>query len=295
MTKFKIIRNIILAAGIFFLLITVANFTGMERPNLSPGENGIRTIVAPLQSGATAVVQKFKDFIGVFTEVKTLREENIALKKQISELKHEIDLYKDFALENIRLRDLLEYKSVHSGDFNLLSAKIVARDPGNWHKTVIINRGLADGVRKDMAVVTHEGLVGRIINVTSRASEVLLIIDQEGAVGGQVWETRETPGVVEGKGDGTDTLTMIHLPHDALIREGHTIVTSGLGGIFPPGIRIGKVTEVYEESSGLMKRATVEPFVDFSRLEEVLIILDVNEAYLLQQELSQQSEEALEQ
>ncbi|MDN5323737.1 MAG: rod shape-determining protein MreC [Clostridia bacterium] len=295
MTKYKVLRNVVLVLCIMGLMLGLARYTGIERTKLSPVERIIKSMVAPLESGATGVIQKAKDFFGMFAEIKELRKENALLKKKVSELNQEINHLKDYGLENIRLRNLLEYKQVHANNFKFLSAQVIARDHSNWYSTITINRGTNDGVRKDMAVVTHQGLVGRIINVTSRASEVLLILDQEGAVGGRVWETRETPGVVEGKGDTDDFLSMIHLPHDAQIEVGHTIVTSGLGGLFPPGIRIGKVIEIKEEASGLMKQATIEPFVNFSRLEEVLVILEVSDTYNIQEELREQREGASEQ
>ncbi|MFZ7102314.1 MAG: rod shape-determining protein MreC [Peptococcaceae bacterium] len=295
MTKYKLLRNILITIGIIVLLLGLAKYTGMERNQLSPIEAVIKTVVAPFQNGATSIMQKTKDFFSIFGEVKELRAENAQLKKDVSELNHQINLLRDYGLENIRLRKLLEYKELHGNDFSLLSAQVIARDHSNWYSTITINRGSEDGVQKDMPVVTHQGLVGRVINVTADASEVLLILDQEGAVGARVWETRETLGIVEGKGDGSSILTMIHLPHDASIVVGHTIVTSGLGGLFPPGIRIGEVTEVADEASGLMKQAKVEPFVDFNRLEEVLVIMKVSDTYIIQEELERQSEGALEQ
>lgn len=285
MTKYKFFGNLVLVVVIITILLTAARFTGIERTNLSSLETGVQALKAPLVGGATGAVQKVKDFFGMFKEITDLREENASLKKEIGELNQEIDLLRDYGLENIRLRDLLEYKEVHINDFQLLAAQVIGRDPSNWYNTITLNRGSNDGVQKDMPVVTHQGLVGRVINVSPKASEVLLILDQEGAVGARVWENRETPGVVEGNGQENNLLTMIHMPHDAEIVVGQTVVTSGLSGLFPSGIRIGKVIEIEDEVSGLMKKATIEPFVNFNRLEEVLIILDVNDLYFLQEEL----------
>lgn len=291
MTKFKWLLNlgIVLVIGVFFL--NLARFTAMERADITPVEKGMKNVVAPLQSGATNTVQKVKDFFVLFQEIKDLREENQELKKRVSEQIQQINQLEDYALENQRLKDLLDYKETTSEDFNLLTAKVIASNSNNWYDTVVINRGSKDGVKKDMPLITHEGLVGRVINVSPRASEILLLIDQQGSVGARVRETRETPGVIEGIGDGSKKLAMIHMPHDAEIEIEHTIVTSGLGGIYPAGVRIGQVVAIEEEANGLMKRATVEPFVDFGKLEEVLVILDVSEAYKLKMELEKQGEE----
>jgi len=295
MTKYKILRNVIIVMCIIVILLVAARFTGMERSTLSPLEKGIKLITAPLTSGATGIIQKTNDFFGMFGEINALREENVSLMKKIGELNQEIDLLRDYGFENTRLRDLLDYKQVHVNDFQLLAAQVIGRDSGNWYSTVIINRGVGDGVQKDMPVITHKGLVGRVINVSSQASEVLLILDQEGAVGGRVWENRETPGVVEGKGAEDNLLNMIHMPHDANIEVGNTIVTSGLAGLFPPSIRIGQVIGIEDDVSGLMKKAIIEPFVNFNRLEEVLVILEVSEFYNIQEQLKEQGEEELEQ
>jgi len=294
-TKFKFLGRFFLVIVIIIILLTLARFTGMERADLSKLEIGIHSVKAPLAGGATVAVQRVKDFFGMFGEIAQLREENANLKKKIGELNQEIDLLRDFGLENTRLRELLEYKEVHVNDFQLLTAQVIGRDPSNWYSTILINKGTNDGIRKDMPVITHQGLVGRIINVSPRASEVLLILDQEGAVGARVWETRETPGIVEGSSAENNLLTMIHMPHDARVEVGQTIVTSGLAGLFPPGIRIGKVIAIEDEASGLMKRATIEPFVNFNSLEEVLVILDVSDTYGIRQELKDQREEGLEQ
>lgn len=291
MTKFKWLLNmgIIVVVGVFFL--NLARFTAIERTDITPVEKGMKNIVAPLQSGATNTVQKVKDFFILFQEIKDLREENQDLKKRVSEQAQQINQLEDYALENQRLKDLLDYKDITNEDFNLLTAKVIARNSSNWYDTVVINRGSNDGVQKDMPLINHQGLVGRVINVSPRASEILLIIDQQGSVGARVRETRETPGVIEGMGDGSNKLAMIHMPHDAEIEIDHTIVTSGLGGLYPAGVRIGQVISIEEESNGLMKRATVEPFVDFAKLEEVLVILDVSETYNLKKELEEQEEE----
>ncbi|NLT95617.1 MAG: rod shape-determining protein MreC [Clostridia bacterium] len=290
MTRYKFFGNLVLIVIVLILLLTGARFTGMERDSFTILETGIQAVKAPLASGATGVIQKVKDFFGMLKEIDDLREENALLKKRIGELTQEIDLLRDYGLENIRLRELLDFKEAHINDFELLTAKVIGRDPSNWYSTIILNKGTNDGVQKDMTVITHQGLVGRVINTSPRASEVLLIIDQEGAVGARVWETRETLGVVEGRGQDNNLLTMIHMAHDAEIAVGQTIVTSGLAGIFPPGIKIGEVVAVKDETSGLMKQAEIKTFVDFNRLEEVFIILEVSDLYQIQQELENQKE-----
>ena len=123
-----------------------------------------------------------------------------------------------------------------------------------------------------MAVITPRGIVGRVTAAAERSSEVLLVLDPEGAVAGMVRNSRY-PGIVEGSVSDQGYLQMIHLPYDSQVRENQTVITSGLGGIFPKGLRIGFITEIIVEPNGLMKKALIQPFVDFDRLEEVLVVI----------------------
>ncbi|SMB92156.1 rod shape-determining protein MreC [Desulfonispora thiosulfatigenes DSM 11270] len=271
---------IIVCIVLFVVFLNIARLTGAERDSLSSVEKGIKYVAAPIQNGATSIIQSIKDFFGVFEEVDSLRKENASLKGQISRKNNQINTLKDYQIENVRLRNFLEYKENHSQDFNVATAKVIARNPGNWYKTITINLGAEDGILKNMPIITPDGLVGRVISVAPKTSDVLLILDQEGAVGAKIWETRDIPGVVEGSGDGSSLLSMIYLPHDADIKIGHTIVTSGLGEIFPQGLRIGTIIEVQNDESGLMKKAKIKPFANFSRLEEVLVILKVKSTYV---------------
>jgi rod shape-determining protein MreC len=125
-----------------------------------------------------------------------------------------------------------------------------------------------------MPVINEQGLVGRIINVTNSTAEVLLIMDREGAVGALVQQTR-VPGVVEGLGPNSSQLQMLHIAVDAPISVNQVVVTSGYGGKFPKGLRIGYVTEIIPQGDGLMKKAIIQPFVDFGRLEEIMVVTGV--------------------
>jgi len=177
-------------------------------------------------------------------------------------------------IPEIRLTKFMEYTKTHQDDYQLSVAEVIGRDPSNWYRTIIISQGSQDGIKVDMPVITPGGLVGRVVSVTVHTAEVLLLVDNESAVGARVLETRDTPGVVEGDGQ-SNSLEMIHLSHNETIAVGQTIVTSGFSSIYPKGLPIGIVKEVNLEPSGLTQRATLQPFVDFSRLEEVMVIRQV--------------------
>lgn len=252
------------------ILLTIAHKTGMERNNLTFVEIWLRDMLAPLESGATTVLSGTRGLAGYFTGYHDLLEEQEELKKEVTDLKEEVNALKEAQLENARLRKLLVMKESMELEWQMVSAKVIARDTGNWYHSIIINRGMTDGLEKDMVVINYDGLVGRIISLTKNTAEVLLLLDREGAVGCLVQLSR-TPGVVEGQGS-EELLRMIHSPHDADIKENQIVLTSGLGGVFPAGLRIGYITEIKVEANGLMKQAEIKPFVDFDRLEEVLVL-----------------------
>ena len=151
----------------------------------------------------------------------------------------------------------------------ILSAELIGRDPSPWFKTIIIDKGKADGIEKGFAVVVPEGIVGQIVHVSYHYSKVLLIIDSNSAVDALVQKTRAR-GVVKGEPTGLCFFDYVLRKHE--INVGDTVVSSGLDGVYPKGLRIGHVSEVVRRKSDIFQEITVIPFVDFETLEEVLII-----------------------
>lgn len=256
------------------LALVLISYTGPGRSNLTPVEKIVKTITTPVESGVTTVINGIGDTFGSVFSIGSIKKENKTLKDQVAKLEAENNLLKEYEYQNLRLRDLLQYKDSIARNFDTTAASVIARNPSNWFQTLTINKGESDGLKKNMAVVTGQGLVGHVINVSSNSAEVSLIISDDSAVGGLVQVTR-TPGVVEGLPDNSGLLKMIHISKDAPVRAKQVVISSGLGGIFPKGVPIGRVTEVEIESNGLVKYAMVRPFVDFNRLEEVLVIKTV--------------------
>ncbi|MDW7674103.1 MAG: rod shape-determining protein MreC [Bacillota bacterium] len=274
------------------VLIGVIRFTAVERMNLSPVEEILQELLAPLQSGASAVVENFSKNIGAIGNYRQTQEENERLKAELARLSEELNILEEARLENFRLRNLLEfreslYESYGEGG---VPAKVIGRSAGNWLQTITIDKGRNNGIQRNMAVVAPAGLVGRVISVTPNTAQVLLILDRDGAVGGMLQISR-TPGVAEGMGDGTGRLQLVYLPHDTVSRPNQVVITSGLHGLFPKGLRIGYVTEMRLEPNGLLKYAIVQPFVDFDRLEEVIVLPLIDYIDELDQEYNEEFEQ----
>ena len=274
MFRKKWVRNLLVVAAMLIVFLSLAMHTVQPRENLTLIEKGLRIAASPFQYGMKAIDDAVSDVSVYFTDKEALQQENDALKQEVSELHSELTQMDEISMENIRLRELLNYKEETRGQYNLQLAGIIAENNTNLQHTITLDCGSNDGVATGMTVLNNEGLIGRITAVLPDSSEVMLLPDRESAIGARVWSTREVIGVVEGDGSGSANLQMIHLPHDADLYVGDMLVTSGLDGVFPSGIEIGEVTAIEYSANGLTKTATVKPFVNFNRLEEVFILMN---------------------
>lgn len=229
---------------------------------LAPAEYVLTKVGYGVRQAGTSTAELFS----VYRHNQVLREENEQLRRAM------IDNTEIMA-ENVRLKTLLDYKKA-APQFDQVLAAVIARDPATWTNIVVINRGTAHGVARDMAVVTAQGLVGSVVQAYGSTSKVQLILDPRSAVGTLVQRPESrVAAIVEGNAGRPLSPRMINLARDADILKGDKIVTSGLGGIYPKGILVGEVTDVINEEGGLLKYATLKPAVDFDRLEEVFVIV----------------------
>ena len=231
------------------------------------------TGILPVQGAFSQAGEGLHTFFeGIMTYSKVL-EENKQLKEELAAVRNFSSQLLELQKENHRLRGMLGFKEQTA--YTLLPAEIVARDPSQWFETITINKGLADGVRKDMAVVTSEGLVGNVFFVSQNSCRVLMLTDSRRAVSALVQRSREpgSVGIIEGYPEKKGFLRMSNLSPEANIQPGDTVVSSGLGGIFPKGLVIGYVVEVGQDQYGLLQQALVCTAVNFNRLEEVFIVI----------------------
>ncbi len=263
-------KQTISAALVVAVTIAVMGLTARERERITYLEVVLLEIVAPLQGALEFVTSSVVSVSDSIAEVRTLREENRRLEEEVARLSHLLDDLEELRRENERLRDLLGFASRYP--YDTLAAEVIARSPGNWFSILTIDKGSRNGVVVDLPVVTAGGLVGRIVRVTPRTSTVMLITDPKSGVGAMIRRSRDA-GVATGQ-LGSDPLLLLKMfSTKADVSPGDTVVTSGLSQIFPEGLKIGTVVEVFQGEFGLVTQATVRPAVDFDRLEEVLVIL----------------------
>ena len=214
-------------------------------------------------SGFGAVRETWNDY----AELRHASDENQLLRHRVAELQIELQKQRALALEAERLQALLRFRSQVAAPS--LAAQVIARDPSLEFQTLTIDRGTSDGVRRDMAVIAPAGVVGRIVKHGAHAALVQLLIDRDAAAGAIVERSR-AGGTVKGR--GVDPLMRLeYMSNLADVKVGDTVVTSGLDGIYPKGVVIGRVESV-ERGGGVFTAVRVRPAVDFSELEEVLVV-----------------------
>ncbi|MGE5176677.1 MAG: rod shape-determining protein MreC [Hyphomicrobiales bacterium] len=194
--------------------------------------------------------------------------ENERLRAHLARLRIESDQARADHLENERLRDLLGLKERHP--YELIAARVVGRSLDRLGGSLTLDKGDRDGIRKDLAVLTPEGLVGRVERTHGHAARVLTLLNRDCAVAVRVQRSR-VDGVLRWEYGDRPILNLLYVSSQEDVKPGDLIVTSGLGGIFPEGIRVGRVDRVGLEDTGLMKEIVVTPAVDFRSIEEVLV------------------------
>jgi len=202
-----------------------------------------------------------------FCSKRELARENSLLHKRVGDLSLELEQFKETQKENERLRALLRFKERIG--FDTVSAEVIARNPNDWIGSFVINKGSADGVRKNSAVCSAGGLLGKVVEPGENTSSVMLITHPSFKAGGMLEDTRIN-GIVVGTGKGT--ARMLYLPVDAKVPEGAVVVTSGLSRIFPKGITIGRIVSVGKSKTGLFQYAVIKTSADSFGQEEVLCI-----------------------
>jgi len=227
-------------------------------------------IFSRIQHGTATVVNNTRGLWTGYVALRGVRVENDELKRRVAEL--QVQLQQEHAMA-ARASELTALMDLHStATFPTLAAEVIAGNPDPVMRTVTIDRGSADGVIANMAVVAPDGIVGRVIApVGARAARVQLIIDRDAALGAVTERTRAGGMVTGNEADPPLRMEMVSTLND--VKPGDVVVASGVDGIYPKGYRIGRVESTNTRGGGLYQTITVRPAVDFSGLGAVLVVL----------------------
>lgn len=264
-------KNVLAWLLVAVILITAANLPLSVSRRIKAV---FRDMLAPLHESVSTARGRWREGYRVIRGMSDLVEQNRRLSAELVHLRNLVRDMRALESENDELRRQLDFlRRAHN---QLLPCEVISRDPGGWWHSMRINRGAADGVRSNMAVITTEGLAGRTIEVSLRTADVLLISDPNCKVSARIPRTGAF-GIVAGAGISAGSrvsCVMDYINKDIPILEGDEVVTSGLGGVFPKGLLLGYVEKVWRDSSGLYQRAEIVPSADLGRLSYVFVVLE---------------------
>lgn len=264
--KMVMIIGVIVLIAVNIILLSVFNRRYISY--YRPGRIGI-SLIAPFQRASTSSIRFVRDIWRHYFFIVNAAKENDNYQKALNKAFENNIQLKEFKLSNSRLRNLLNFEKTITD--RILSAEVIGKDPSPWFKTVLIDKGKNDGVETGMAVVVPKGIAGQVTDVSSNYSKVLLIIDHNSAVDALVQNDRAR-GIIKGGSAEQCLFKYVLRKHD--IEIGDIVVSSGLDGVFPKGLAVGYVSTVIKPKSGIFQEVTVTPYVDFEKLEEVLIVLN---------------------
>lgn len=262
-------RSVLISNGIILLIAFIGYAKYEFRPeNPTLISRFIVKTVAPMQAFATRARMSVSNFYDHYLDVVNTSKENEYLRAKVAELSQDVFQINTLKAENTRLKQLLSFgeNTVHKK----VLGQVIGWDASSEYKILRIDKGSEDGVVVKSAVITADGLVGHTYRVYEKYSDVLTILDTNNRVD-VVSERTRTHGIVEGL--SVMTCRMKYVPHSEELFIGDEVVTAGLSIIYPKGLRVGQIINIKKSPEDLTQELTVKPVVDFTKLEEVVVLI----------------------
>lgn len=257
--------------AIVTLITMLADYRALRsRERQLPWWSGqVLALAIPIQRAVSTPFESARTAWHAYVDLIDVAAENQELRRQIAILEEERLQYQEALVASGRLKQIAAMRDVF--EMPMLPAEVVGQDVSTWLRSILIDRGRHHGVYSGMSVVTEQGLVGLVTATSERAAKTMLLTDRQLAIDGLVQRTR-TLGIV--RSIGNDRLEFEFVPGEESIQVGDVVITSGLGGVYPKGLRIGTVMEVDATlASGFLQRVQIKSAVEFNRIEQVFVLL----------------------
>ncbi|OLS41536.1 rod shape-determining protein MreC [Bacillus sp. MRMR6] len=273
MPQFFLNKRLIILLVSIIVLVALIGFSIREREKLSWPEQFVKDSAGWVQSLVSKPAHFVAGFFENLQDLQNTYQENKELKSRMEQLVTLEAKVQELEKDNKELRDILGEEETLR-DYEPLQATVIGRNPDRWHEMIIINKGKLNGIQKNMAVVTAHGLIGKVKTVNQFSSTVQLLsaMDPKNRISAIIQGDTNVFGLVEGFDKEKKALLVKTIPAGVEIKKGQNVITSGLGGVFPQGLQIGKVIEVKPDQYGLNQTALVEPGANFYDLENIIVI-----------------------
>jgi len=261
-------QSIVVAAILLIASLTILSYSAVRLSETGFLRKIVLETAAPIEDAINISLKSLLDAWKRYLFLVGLEEENRQLRREKALLSEQLNRYREGYLEAIRLQKLLALKS--GFPYRTVAARVIDSNRTSLFKTLLINKGTADGLRVGLAVLSDQGAVGRIIETSWHASRVLLMIDENSNIDALIQRSR-AQGILQGAGAAGGNLKYISRTEEVL--TGDVVLSSGLAGVFPKGLLLGTVTGVSRKEGGLFQKIDVAPAVDFGKLEEVMAVI----------------------
>ena len=255
------------ALALSFIGLLLSSYSSQNNWTTKIGENLLSSLAHPIQGAAQSGFKGVSSLWESYFWLIDVSDENLVLRAELAKSQKENLELREFQLENERLKKLLGVKE--SKKLDGIEASVIGYNPSNWTNSITLNKGTNQGIQEGSIVVNAHGVIGQVVSAHLNSSTAILITDHASGVDALIQRTRAR-GVLEGR--GSKKCLMKYILNDDDVAEDDIVITSGMDGVYPKGLMIGKVKTVTNGSSSLFKKINVEPNVDFKRIENVLIV-----------------------
>ncbi|MBM6619746.1 rod shape-determining protein MreC [Bacillus suaedaesalsae] len=273
MPQFFLNKRLIILLVSIIILVALIGFSINDREKLTWPEQFIKDTMGWVGGVFHYPALEVKEFVGGLQNLKNTYKENQELKAKLEEYVELSVKARSLEDENEKLRALLD-KPESIREFKEIHATVIARNPDRWHEMLTLNRGSNHGVAENMAVITSEGFIGKVKFVSPFTSTIQLLSapDRTNRISAIIQGKTNTFGLIEGFDEARESLIFKRIPYDAEVKEGEIVISSGKGGVFPEGLIIGTITEVFPSEDGLTKSAYVKPAANLYDIDHVIVV-----------------------
>ncbi|MES9684481.1 rod shape-determining protein MreC [Bacillus sp. AFS001701] len=266
-------KRLMIVLAAIILLVALLGYSLRSNRNLSIPEQFIKDTVSLTEKVLNKPAQLIAGLFNNMADLKDTYDENQVLKSKLDKYVELSVREKALEKENKELKDMIGIKKSLS-DYDTFQATVTIRDPDKWQQIIAIDKGSISGIEKEMAVITSKGLIGKVKNVSKFSSTVQLLSssDRTNRISAKIQQKDTVFGLIEGYDVEKQALLFKRIPSNAKVKKGQTVVTSGLGGVFPANLVIGKVEEVVPDEHGLTQTAYIKPQADFNDINHVLAV-----------------------